>query len=163
MAIRKHRAGELVVEQTRELAQVRAMLERGGMMTEGIEWPAACYIVAYMGDEAVGVIGVEPKIDAALLRSLWVNESMRRRGIGGALLAAARKAAHTRGARHLYLFGAGAAGFFERHGFTAVAVADVIAAIPGVPEVERIRARPEELARQVGYHLDISGDGVIER
>jgi hypothetical protein len=32
-----------------------------------------------------------------------------------------------------------------------------------VPEVERIRAQPEELARQVGYHLDISGDGVIER
>ena len=102
MAIRKHRAGELVVEQTRDLALVRAMLERGGMTTEGIEWPAACYIVAYLGDDAVGVIGVEPKIDAALIRSLFVNESMRRRGIGGALLAAARKAAHTRGARHLY-------------------------------------------------------------
>ena len=137
MAIRKHRAGELVVEQTRDLALVRAMLERGGMTTEGIEWPAACYIVAYFGDEAVGVIGVEPKIDAALIRSLCVNESMRRRGIGGALLAAARKAAHTRGARHLYLFGADAGGFFERHGFTEVAVADVIAAIPGVPQVER--------------------------
>jgi len=163
MAIRKHRAGELVVEQTRDLAIVRAMLERSGMTTEGIEWPAACYIVAYLGDEAVGVIGVEPKIDAALIRSLWVNESMRRRGIGSALLAAARKAAHTRGARHLYLFGADAGGFFERRGFTAVAVGDVIAAIPGVPEVERIRAWPEELAREVGYHLDISGDGVIER
>jgi amino-acid N-acetyltransferase len=163
MAIRKHRAGELVVEQTRELAQVRAMLERGGMMVEGIEWPAACYIVAYVGDDAVGVIGVEPKIDAALLRSLWVNESMRRRGIGGALVAAARKAAHTRGARHLYLFGADLSGFFERHGFSAVAVAEVIAAIPGVPQVEYYRARPEELSREVGYHLDISGDGLIER
>jgi len=163
MAIRKHRAGELVVEQTRDLALVRAMLERGGMTTEGIEWPAACYIAAYFGDEAVGVIGVEPKIDAALLRSLCVNESMRRRGIGGALLAAARKAAHTRGARHLYLFGADAGGFFERKGFSAVAVADVIAAIPGVPLVERIRAQPEALSRQVGFHLDISSDGVIER
>jgi N-acetylglutamate synthase-like GNAT family acetyltransferase len=109
------------------------------------------------------MIGIEPKIDAAVIRSLWVNESMRRRGIGGALLAAARKAAHTRGARHLYLFGAETGGFFERHGFTSVAVAAVIAAIPGVPEVERIRAQPEELSRQVGYHLDISGDGVIER
>jgi amino-acid N-acetyltransferase len=163
MAIRKHRAGELVVEQTRELAQVRAMLERGGMMTEGIEWPAACYIVAYMGDEAVGVIGVEPKIDAALLRSLWVNESMRRRGIGGALVAAARKAAHTRGARHLYLFGVDAGDFFERHGFSALAVAEVIGAIPGVPLVEYYRARPEELAREVAYQLDISADGLIER
>lgn len=163
MAIRKHRAGELVVEQTRDLALVRAMLERGGMTTEGIEWPAACYIVAYFGDEAVGVIGIEPKIDAALIRSLCVNELMRRRGIGGALLAAARKAAHTRGARHLYLFGAEAGSFFERRGFTEVAVADVVAAIPGVPLVERLRARPEELTREVGFHLDISADGVIER
>jgi len=44
-----------------------------------------------------------------------------------------------------------------------VAVADVIAAIPGVPQVEYYRARPEELARERAYHLDISGDGLIER
>jgi N-acetylglutamate synthase-like GNAT family acetyltransferase len=163
MAIRKHRAGELVIEQTRNLAIVREMLTRAGVMTEGIEWPAACYIVAYIGDEAVGVIGVESKIDAALIRSLYVNESVRRRGIGAALLAAARKAAHTRGGRHLYLFSTEAGGFFERHGFKTAAVDDVIAAIPGVPQVEHYRARPEELAREVAYPLDISSDGVIER
>ena len=163
MAIRKHRAGELVIEQTRDFAVVRAMLARGGLMTDGVEWPAACYIVAYFGDDAVGVVGVEPNIDAALIRSLYVDESMRRRGIGAALIAAARKAAHTRGARHLYLFSTDAGAFFERHGFTMVPVADVVAALPGVPQVEHYRARPEELAREVAYHLDISGDGVIER
>jgi N-acetylglutamate synthase-like GNAT family acetyltransferase len=163
MAIRKHRAGELIIEQTRDLGRVRAMLADAGMMTEGIEWPASCYILAYVGDEAVGVIGVEPKIDAALIRSLYVAESMRRRGIGAALLAAARKAAHTRGARHLYLFGVDGGGFFERHGFTVVSVDDVVVAVSGVPQVECFRAQPAELARQVGYHLDISGDGVIER
>jgi amino-acid N-acetyltransferase len=163
MAIRKHRAGELVIEQTRDFAVVRATLTRGGLMTDGIEWPAACYLVAYFGDDAVGVVGVEPKIDAALIRSLYVDESMRRRGIGAALLAAARKAAHTRGARHLYCFGADAGQLFERQGFTMVPVAEVVAALPGVPEVEFFRARPDELAREVAYHLDISGDGVIER
>ncbi len=163
MAIRKHRAGELVVEQTRDLARVREMLARAGMMTDGIEWPAACYLVAYVGDEAVGVIGVESKIDAALIRSLYVNESHRGRGIGGALIAAARKAAHTRGARHLYLFSTDAGEFFVRHGFIPASVADVVAAIPGVPQVEYYRARPDELAREVAYRLDISGDGVIER
>ena len=163
MAIRKHRAGELVIEQTRDFAVVRAMLTRGGLMTDGIEWPAACYLIAYFGDEAVGVVGVEPKIDAALIRSVYVDESMRRRGIGAALVAAARKAAHTRGARHLYCFSAEAGQLFERQGFTMVPIADVIAALPGVPEVEFFRARPEELAREVAYHLDISGDGVIER
>jgi N-acetylglutamate synthase-like GNAT family acetyltransferase len=163
MAIRKHRAGELVIEQTRNLGLVRDMLARAGMITDGIEWPAACYIVAYVGDEAVGVVGVESKIDAALIRSLYVNQSSRRRGIGGALLAAARKAAHTRGARHLYLFTKDAAGFFERHGFTTVAVPDAIAALPGVPQVEFYRTRPEELVREAAYNLDISADGVIER
>ena len=163
MAIRKRRAGELVIEQTRDLECVREMLARAGMTTDGIEWPAACYIVAYVGDEAVGAIGVESKIDVALIRSLYVKESARRRGIGGALIAAARKAAHTRGARHLYLFSTDAGGFFRRHGFTTMAVAEVIAAIPGVPQVEYYRARSEELAREVAYHLDISGDGLIER
>ena len=163
MAIRKHRAGELVIEQTRDFTIVRAMLACGGLMTEGIEWPAACYLVAYFGDDPVGVIGIEPKIDAALIRSLYVDESMRRRGIGASLIAAARKAAHTRGARHLYLFSTETGGFFERHRFMPVAVDNVIAAIPGVPQVEYYRARPEELAREVAYHLDISGDGLIER
>ncbi len=163
MAIRKHRAGELAVEQTRDFPLVREMLARAGMITDGIEWPAACYHFAYVGDEAVGVIGVESRIDAALIRSLYVNESMRRRGIGGELVAAARKAAHTRGARHLYLFSAEAGGFFARHGFTTVAVAEVIAALPGVPQADYYRERPEELAREVAYHLDISGDGLIER
>ncbi|MGA8642787.1 GNAT family N-acetyltransferase [Candidatus Binatus sp.] len=163
MAIRKHRAGELVIEQTRDLVRVREMLTRAGMITVGIEWPAACYIVAYIGDESVGVIGVESKIDAALIRSLYVDESMRERGIGAALIAAARKAAHTRGARHLYLFSTDSGELFERHGFKKIAVDDVIAAIAGVPQVEYYRGRPEELAREVAYHLDISSDGVIER
>ena len=79
------------------------------------------------------------------------------------MIAAARKAAHTRGARHLYLFSTDAGEFFKRHGFTTVAVDDVVAAIPGVPQVEYYRARPDELAREVAYHLDISADGVIER
>jgi N-acetylglutamate synthase-like GNAT family acetyltransferase len=163
MALRKHRPGELVIEQTRDLVRVREILASAAMMTEGIEWPAACYILAFNGDDAIGVIGVEAKIDAALIRSLYVMPSMRQRGIGAALLAAARKAAHTRGARHLYLFSTGAGSFFERQGFVAADVASVIAALPGVPQVEHYRARPDELAREVAYHLDISGDGVIER
>lgn len=163
MAIRKHRAGELVIEQTRDIELVRAKLARGGLTTDGIEWPAACYLLAYFGDDVVGVIGVEPKVDAALIRSLYVDQTMRRRGIGAALIMAARKAAHTRGARHLYCFSAAAAQLFERQGFAMVPIAGVIAALPGVPAVEFFRTHPDDLAREVAYHLDISADGVIER
>jgi N-acetylglutamate synthase-like GNAT family acetyltransferase len=163
MALRKHRPGELVIEQTRDLVPVRELLASAAMMTDGIEWPAACYLLAYHGDEPVGVIGVEAKIDAALIRSLYVKPAMRQRGIGAGLLAAARKAAHTRGARHLYLFSTEAGSFFARLGFVLTDVANIVAALSGVPQVEYYRARPDELAREVGYHLDISGDGVIER
>ena len=163
MALRKHRPGELVIEQTRDLAQVRETLASAAMMTDGIEWPAACYILAYNGEEPIGVIGVEAKIDAALIRSLYVKPAMRQRGIGAGLLAAARKAAHTRGARHLFLFSTDAGNFFERLGFVRTDITNIVAALSGVPQVEYYRARPDELAREVVYHLDISGDGVIER
>jgi N-acetylglutamate synthase-like GNAT family acetyltransferase len=88
---------------------------------------------------------------------------MRQRGIGAGLLAAARKAAHTRGARHLYLFSTEAGSLFERLGFVRTDVTNIVAALSGVPQVEYYRARPDDLAREVAYHLDISGDGVIER
>jgi len=163
MAIRKHRAGELVIEQTRDFAIVRAMLARGGLTTEGIEWPAACYLLAYFGDDPVGVIGIEPKIDAALIRSLYVDESMRRRGIGASLFTEARKAAHTRGARHLYLFTKDAGGFFSRAGFEPAEIALAMSALAGAPQVEFYRTHPEEFSCEAAYHLDISRDGVIER
>jgi amino-acid N-acetyltransferase len=163
MALRKHRQGELAIEQTRDLSRVRELIAGAGMMTEGIEWPAACYLLAYDGDEAVGVVGVEAKIDAALIRSLYVKASMRRRGIGAALLAAARKAAHTRGATHLYLLTKDAGKYFARLGFEPVDVSRVMSAMAGAPQVEHYRAHPAECECEAGFHLDISGDGVIER
>src|SRR5713226_199127 len=131
MALRKHRQGELLIEQTRDLARVKAMLAGAGMMTDGVDWPAACYLMAFIGDEPVGVIGIEPKVDVALIRSLYVSPSARKRAIGAELLAAARKAAHTRGARHLYLFSTGAGEYFRRFGFEQVPVDGVVAELTG--------------------------------
>jgi amino-acid N-acetyltransferase len=163
MAIRKKQEGELVIEQTRDLAMVRAMLSSAGMGTEGLEWPPACYIAAYFGSELVGVIGVEPSLDAALLRSLYVVDTMRGRGIGAELVASARKAAHTRGARSLYMFGTDAGDFFKRFGFAEVPIAQLVAALGGTPLVRYYRARPDDLALEVAWYLDISQDGVIVR
>ena len=164
MAIRKHRPGELVIEQTRDLKKLRALLEAGGMMTVGIEWPAACYLVAYFGEEPVGAVGVEPLIDAALIRSLYVTEPMRRRGIGAQLIAAARKAAHTRGARRLYVFAyPELAPLFLKSGFQPTEPSRPLDDLRGTPEVEYYREHPAELAREIAFHLDISQDGVIQR
>lgn len=163
MALRKKQEGKLIIEQTRDLEVVRKMLSAAGMIVEGLEWPPACYLVAYFGTEPVGVIGVEPSLDAALLRSLCVADAMRGRGIGGELVAAARKAAHTRGARSLYLFSTDAGDFFKRFGFVEVPVMQLIAALGAAPQVKYYVARPDELAREVAWYLDISQDGVILR
>jgi GNAT superfamily N-acetyltransferase len=163
MAIRKHREGQLVIEQTRDLTRVRAMLEEAAMPTDGIDAPSSCYLLAFFGHDPVGVIGVEPRLDTALIRSLYVVESMRSQGIGAALVTAARKAAHTRGARHLYLFSTEAGDFFGRLGFDQIAVEETLKATRGAPLAECYRARPDQLSREATYHLDISKDGVIER
>jgi N-acetylglutamate synthase-like GNAT family acetyltransferase len=163
MALRKKQEGKLVIEQTRDLELVRAVLSAAGMVTEGLEWPAACYLIAYFGSEPVGVIGVEPSLDVALIRSLYVVDARRGRGIGGALMTAARKAAHTRGARSLYLFSTDAGDFFQRFGFVEVPVAQLVATLSAAPQVKYYVARPDELAREVAWSLDISQDGVILR
>jgi N-acetylglutamate synthase-like GNAT family acetyltransferase len=163
MALRKKQEGRLVIEQTRDLEVVRTMLSGAGLSTEGLEWPPSCYLVAYFGTEAVGVVGVEPSLDAALIRSLYVVDAMRRRGIGAALIQAARKAAHTRGARSVYLFSTEAGDFFKRFGFVEVPLAQLVTALRAVPQVKYHWARPEELAREVAWYLDISQDGVILR
>jgi N-acetylglutamate synthase-like GNAT family acetyltransferase len=164
VALRKHRPGEFTIEQVRDLARLRAFLAACGMITDGIEWPAGCYLMAFVGDEAVGAVGVECRLDAALMRSLCVSEPHRHRGFGARLIAAARKAAHTRGARTLYSFAyPEMAGYFERFGFVGTDKDRMISAMRGAPEVEYYRGRPGELSREIAMALDISRDGVIER
>lgn len=163
MALSKKQEGKLIIEQTRDLESVRTMLAGAGMITEGLEWPPACYLVAYFGTEPVGVVGVEPSLDAALIRSVYVVDAMRGRGIGAELVGAARKAAHTRGARALYLLSSEAGEFFKRLGFVEVPVAQLVAALGAAPQVKYYRARLEELAREVAWYLDISQDGIILR
>jgi amino-acid N-acetyltransferase len=164
MALRKHRAGEFAIEQVRDTGRLREFLSACGMITDGIEWPAGCYLMAYIGDEPVGAVGVECRLDAALVRSLCVAQPHRGRGFGARLVAAARKAAHTRGARTLYLFAfPDLAEYFGRLGFTETDRDQMMKSLRGAPEVEYYRERPDVLAREIAFTLDISRDGVIER
>lgn len=162
---RRRTAGELAVTQTRDLASVARMLSAAGMMTGGVESPGACYLTAHVGDEAAGVIGIEVRVDAALIRSLLVVEPMRRRGIGAALVEAARTAAHTRGARTLYAIAPTgvAIDYFARFGFMRVAADQMLAALAGTFTADHLRQHPHDLARLCTWSLDISRDGVIER
>jgi predicted N-acetyltransferase YhbS len=162
--IRRRKAGELAIEQTRDYALVASMLKDAAMTAAGVASPGACFLLAYIGDTPVGVIGVETRVDAALIRSFTVTAPMRGGGVGAALIGAARTAAHTRGARRLFaLVRAGAENYLERFGFEPVAAADLLDTMAGAFMADYVRARPVELA---GYHalcVDISHDGVIVR
>src|SRR5579885_2139946 len=163
MAFRKRRRGEIVVDQSRDLSGVRALLQRERMDTDGIEWPLACHVAAFDGDEMVGVVGIEPIVDSALIRSLCVTTPYRNRGIGRQLMDAARKAAHTRGARALFVFGSRADGYFLSLGFKRVPLDELITALRGAPRVERYLARAGEFVGENALYMDISRDGIIER
>ncbi len=111
----------------------------------------------------VGIVGVETIVDAAVIRSLAVVEPIRRRGIGAALVNAARKAAHTRGARRLYALGHRGEEYLLRFGFERIAGTEMIDDLAGTFTAGYLRAHPNELARMDPLWLDISRDGVIER
>ena len=163
MVMRRRAEGRLIVEQTSDRELVRSMLSAAAMVADGIGWPPACYLVAWFGNDPVGVVGVETGVNAALLRSLLVVEPMRRRGIGVELITAARKAAHTRGARTLYAVSTEAGEYLQRFGFEPASIDELVEALRGAPQVEYYLARPDELSREVAWRLDISRDGVIIR
>jgi N-acetylglutamate synthase-like GNAT family acetyltransferase len=168
VAARRRRApGELYVAQTADLAAAVAILadagEAAGIITGGLDAPGACWIAASIGNAISGVVGVETIVDAAVIRSLAVAEAMRRRGIGAALVNAARKAAHTRGARRLYALGRRREDYLLRFGFERIASMEMIDDLAGTFTADYLRAHPGELARMDPLRLDISRDGVIDR
>jgi N-acetylglutamate synthase-like GNAT family acetyltransferase len=168
VAARRRRApGELYVAQTADLAAAGAVLadagEAAGIITGGLDAPGACWIAASIGNAISGVVGVETIVDAAVIRSFAVAEAMRRRGIGAALVNAARKAAHTRGARRLYALGRRGEDYLLRFGFERIAGTEMIDDLAGTFTADYLRAHPGELARMDPLRLDISRDGVIDR
>jgi N-acetylglutamate synthase-like GNAT family acetyltransferase len=168
VAARRRRApDELYVAQTGDLGAIEAILaaasESAGIVAGGLDAPGACWIAASVGGAIAGVAGVETIVDAAVIRSLVVVEAMRRRGIGAALVKAARKAAHTRGARRLYALGRRGEKYLLRFGFEQVAAKEMIDDLAGTFTSDYLLTHPDALARTDPLRLDISRDGVIER
>jgi N-acetylglutamate synthase-like GNAT family acetyltransferase len=129
----------------------------------GLDAPGACWISASLDGAIVAIVGIETIVDAAVIRSLAVVEPMRRRGIGAALINAARKAAHARGARRLYALGRRGDEYLLRFGFERTAGTGMIDDLDGTFTADYLRTYPDELARMDLLVLDISRDGVIER
>ena len=158
---RRHAAGKLVVEQIQDFNAISALLRRAGMSADVFN-NGGCFLMAYWGDDPVGIADLQTQVDIALMRRLFVLETIRRRGVGGCLLQAVRVAAHARGARMLYaMTPSPLIGYFARFGFTTVSFAEVAKVLGDVGMLQPTRSDQASECRLI--RLDISRDGLIER
>jgi amino-acid N-acetyltransferase len=79
------------------------------------------FVVAESGGELVGVAGLEPCRDNALLRSVAVADAWRSRGVGRALVERVIAEAESRGVHALYLLTTTAERWFPSFGFRPIA------------------------------------------
>ncbi|MGH8013066.1 MAG: GNAT family N-acetyltransferase [Candidatus Binataceae bacterium] len=143
------------MEQTRDFTQVRSFLNNHGMNEEIVE--PGCWLMAWWSGEPIGVVTIETVIDAAVMRALMVTESRRGRGVGTALVAAARDAAHARGARRLYaLVTQAEADYLRRFSFADVTRADLTVTLTDTAIAERMRASPEKFAAHTALCLNLA-------
>jgi N-acetylglutamate synthase-like GNAT family acetyltransferase len=162
--IRRRRPhGEVSVEQVHDPAIIAAMLDRAGTAAPAdFNDGAECFLMAYWGDDPVGIAGLETEVDTALMRPLFVLEAMRRRGVGTSLVRAVQVAAHTRGARTLYAAApATSVDYFMRFGFAKAGFAELVKTFGQVSMLRWIRS--DEVSGCGVVRLDISRYGLIER
>ncbi|WP_084474568.1 GNAT family N-acetyltransferase [Deinococcus pimensis] len=118
-----------------DLDVVRALLDEVGLHYASTTLAGSTYWLAYEGGRPVGTVGLEHGDGASLLRSAAVLPGARGEGLGRALARSALTLATLRGDRAVYLFSSDAGAYWQRLGFEEVAVTDLAAALPDVPQV----------------------------
>ncbi len=94
------------------------------------------WIAEDIAGQPIGTIGVEIGRDSMLLRSAAVLIPWRKQGIGKALVNRALDAGTKNGFKKAYLFSRTAGKYWMRFGFYEVSVAEVVDALPEVPQVK---------------------------
>lgn len=99
-------------------AMVVSLLEAAALPTTDLDTAGlARFLVAEDAGTVAGVAGIEPAGPVALLRSVAVGDTHRRRGLGRALVRAAENQAWRAGIREIYLLTTTAAAFFGSLGY----------------------------------------------
>lgn len=116
------RRGESVIASSPTLGVVKELLDAAKLPTSDLT-EAHCRHFFYAGDSLKpdGIVGLEVRADAALLRSLVVRDAARGTGLGSALVAHAEEHARAQGARALYLLTTTAESFFAARGYAKAA------------------------------------------
>jgi amino-acid N-acetyltransferase len=96
---------------------IKGILEKVGLMTDGIEQHMDNFMVAEEDNIAIATGGLEIYDDIAILRSLAVLPEFQGMGIGDGLVRALINFAERRGVERIYLYTTSAKPFFEKIGF----------------------------------------------
>lgn len=118
-----------------DLAAIVALLDDCGLPTGDFcgRLPGE-FLVAEDGATLVGVVGIEPLGDIALLRSLAVLPRWRGRGVAAQLVERCEAQARAQGVEALYLLTTTAARYFGRRGYAEVARDAVPVAVAEHPQ-----------------------------
>ena len=103
-----------------DLGAVERLLTASGLPLDGVPEALSGFVVAEVGDDVVGVAGLEVCCDNALLRSVAVSPTWRSHGLGRALVTRVISDAEAQGIRALYLLTTTAERYFPSFGFQQV-------------------------------------------
>ena len=121
----------------RDFSAVERLLTANDLPLAGVPKTLDQFVVAESNGEIVGVAGLEPCNNDALLRSVAVNPDWRSKGVGRALVTRAIADAEARGCRALYLLTTTADRYFPNFGFHTVDRATVPASVAETEEFTR--------------------------
>ncbi|HET9221071.1 MAG TPA: arsenic resistance N-acetyltransferase ArsN2 [Roseiflexaceae bacterium] len=141
-----------------DLPAVLALLEQAGLPPDGLRDHVPTTLVAREANSILGSAALELYGNAALLRSVAVDETWRGRGLGHQLTRAALDLARQHGIDTVYLLTETATDFFPRFGFRRIARADVAPAVQ--QSVEFTSACPASAA-VLALELDSSATAVL--
>ncbi len=130
-----------------QVISVMNLLAHSGLPLDGLDVHLANTLVARRGASVIGSAALELYGEAALLRSVAVDETLRGQGIGQRLVAAALGLARAQGVRRVYLLTESAAAFFARLGFRPITRTEVTPAVQ--QSVEFISVCPQSAQAMV--------------
>lgn len=118
------------------LSYIETLLEENDLPSQDVRSKLDCFYVGYVGDDPVGIGGVETYGTDGLLRSVVIEQSERGSGLGTALCDALETRASADGVERLYLLTTTAADFFANRGYVDIERAGAPASIQQTTEFD---------------------------
>ena len=142
-----------------DLGAIERLLTASALPLDGVPEALTGFVVAEVGDDVVGVAGLEVCCDNALLRSVAVSPAWRSHGLGRALVTRVISDAEAQGIRALYLLTTTAERYFPSFGFRQITRKEVPTDVQETAEFHSAcPASAVVMCRECGGNRSVSGD-----